>query len=192
MYLKPSRIKRAEHGITCLKECGYKLKSQYMAGEKNHQYGLIGDKNSSFKGPTTISNTGYILEYCPNGHPYPHDRNVKGVRVLQYRLVVERHHELFSSEFFEIINDMVVLKPCYDVHHKNEDIKDNRLENLEVLTRGNHTSHHNSLKTIQRDNSGRIIGVIKSGNIGEGLAANPEINSGITEGPESSYSVEGE
>lgn len=32
MYLKPSRIKRAEHGITCSKECGYKLKSQYMAG----------------------------------------------------------------------------------------------------------------------------------------------------------------
>lgn len=38
--------------------------------------------------------------------------------------------------------------PVADVHHKNEDIKDNRIENLEALCRSCHISHHN--KTAPR------------------------------------------
>lgn len=46
-----------------------------------------------------------------------------------------------------------------------------------------HTIHHNHSK---------CVGVVKSGNIGEGCDANPEISSEITKGSEPSYSVEGE
>lgn len=191
MYLKPSRIKRAVNGITCSKDCANKLKAIYMKGENNHQYGLTGDKNSSFAGDVIVSNYGYLLEYCP-GHPYPHDRSNKTVRVLQHRLVIERNYKKFSPEYFEEVDGMIVLKQCYEVHHKNENKQDNRLENLEILTKSEHISYHNSQKEILRDNLGRIVGVVKSGNIGEGLTANPEINSGITQGLESSYSVESE
>ena len=89
----------------------------------------------------------------------------------------------------EILIDLMKLilsssiKPEYDVHHINEDKKDNRIENLEILTRSEHTIHHNHSK---------CVGVVKSGNIGEGCDANPEISSEITKGSEPSYSVEGE
>lgn len=191
MYIKSSRLKRVKNGITCSKECSSKLKSEYMKGENNHQFGLIGELNTSFKDDNLITNYGYILEYCPN-HPYPHDKSNKTTRVLQHRLVVERNSENFDDNYFEISNNQKVLKPMYDVHHINGDKTDNRVENLEVLTKSEHTTHHNSEKEIIRDSSGKIIGVVKSGNIGEGCDANPEINSEIAEGSESSYSIEGE
>ena len=168
MYLKPSRLKRVKNGITCSKECANILKSEYMQGEKNHQFGLIGDKNDSFGGNVLISNYGYILEYCP-GHPYPHDRANQTTRVLQHRLIIERNSDKFSEEYFEVIDGMKVLKQIYAVHHINEDKQDNRLENLQILTHSEHTSLHNKTKKSK-------IGVIKSGNIGEGCDANPEIS----------------
>lgn len=81
-----------------------------MQGEGNHQYGLIGDKNASFRGEEIDSEYGYVLVYCPD-HPFPHDKSVRGSR-------------------------------------------------------------------------GRIVGVTKSGKIGEGCDANPESNSEIAKGSE--------
>nr|DAW84355.1 MAG TPA: HNH endonuclease [Caudoviricetes sp.] len=191
MYLKPSRLKRVKNGITCSKECASKLKSEYMKGEGNHQFGLIGDKNASYKDSDLITNYGYLLEYCP-GHPYPHDKSNKTTRVLQHRLVVERNSNMFDDSYFEVIDGWKVLKPEYDVHHINEDKQDNRIENLQVLLRSEHSTYHNLQREIIRDELGRIIGVVKSSNIGESCDANPEINSEISQGSESSYSVEGE
>lgn len=191
MYLKPSRLKRVKNGITCSTECSNKLRSEYMKGEANHQFGMVGDKNSSFKDSDLVTNYGYILEYCP-GHPHPHDRSNQTTRVLQHRLVVERNASRFDDHFFEMIDGWKVLKLEYDVHHINEDKQDNRVENLQVISRSEHTSYHNSQKEITRDDLGRIIGVVKLSNIGEGCDANPEINSEIAQGSESSYSVEGE
>ena len=175
MYIKLSRLQKNKNGITCSKECSNKLKSEYMKGENNHQYNLIGDKNTSFKGKTLITNLGYILEYCP-GHPYPHDKYNKTIRVLQHRLVVERNFEKYNPEFFELIDGKRVLKPDYDVHHINEIITDNRVENLKVLLRSEHTALHNKQKEIIRDNLGKIIGVVKSGKNGESCDANPVVN----------------
>ena len=191
MYLKPSRLKRIKNGITCCKECSNKLKSEYMKGDKNHQFGLIGNKNVSFKDENLITNYGYLLEYCP-GHPYPHDRSNHTTRVLQHRLVVERNSDLFDPVYFEIIDGWKVLKPEYEVHHKNEDKQDNRIENLQVMTKSEHISYHDKERKTIRDCSGKFIGVVKSSNIGEGCDVNPEINSEIAKGSESSYSVEGE
>lgn len=162
MYMKSSRLQRTKNGITCSKECGIKLKKLYSKGKLNHQYGLIGDLNSSFKGKETISNYGYVLEYCP-GHPKPHDKSTKGTRVKQHRLVIEKNYKKFDQKFFEIIGNWVVLKRQYDVHHKNNNRKDNRLENLEIITRSEHSKLHSKEHKIIRNNkNGRIIGVIKS------------------------------
>lgn len=160
MYIKASKLKKVKNGITCSKECANKLKSKYMSGEKNHQFGLIGDKNASFAGNTIISNYGYILEYCP-GHPYPHDRSNNTTRVFQHRLVIERNSERFNNKYFEIINGWKVLKPIYCIHHLNGNKIDNRLENLKITTKSEHTFMHNLEKEIIRDNLGRIIGVFK-------------------------------
>jgi hypothetical protein len=143
-YEKPSRIKRVKTKICCSKICSNKLKEITYLGENNHQFGLTGDKNASFKNKEILSNCGYILEYCP-GHPKPCDRSIKGTRVRQHRLIIERNHTKFDPKYFEEINGWIVLKDCYDVHHKNGIKTDNRLENLEILTRSEHTALHNKI-----------------------------------------------
>lgn len=162
MYMKPYRLSRLKHNITCSKECCFKLKSIYSKGDGNHQYGLIGDLNKSFKNKDLITSCGYILEYCP-GHPYPHDKSTKGVRVLQHRLVVERNHDKFDDIFFEEIDGFIVLKRDYIVHHKDGNKQNNSIENLQILTESEHQKLHSLNKEIIRDNkTGRIIGVSKS------------------------------
>lgn len=159
-YKKPSYLKKIKKGISCSKKCTAELRKKWMLGEGNHQFGLIGPKNASYKKSELLTNYGYIIEYCPN-HPYPHDKSTKTVRVLQHRLVVEKNYKLFEPHFFEEIDNKIVLKQEYDVHHINEDKTDNRIENLKILTRSEHSSLHNSQKKLLRDNLGRIIGVSK-------------------------------
>lgn len=81
MYLKPYRLKRVKNGITCSKECASILQSEWMKREGNHQFGLTGNKNASFKGNEIVSEFGYILEYCLE-HPFPHDKTNKCCRVF--------------------------------------------------------------------------------------------------------------
>lgn len=186
MYLKASRITRAKNGVTCSKECNNLLKSDYMKGEKNHQYGLIGDKNASFKNEDTISNYGYVLQYCP-GHPRPHDNNVKGTRVKQHRLVVENNFNKFDSKFFEEINGWIVLKEEYDVHHINRVKTDNRVENLKVLTKSEHTTLHNLEDSSMIKKYIEIIGVLKQGELLENLEVDnqqPSLGGNTFEGSE--------
>lgn len=157
-YVAPNRLKRAKHGVCCSKECSGKLKSLYSSGRGNHQYGLRGDKNASFKG-NVITLNGYLYEYCP-GHPHAS----KTSRVRQHRLVIEHNYKLYDSKYFETIDNWIVLKQCYDVHHINENKQDNRIDNLQIVTKSEHTAIHNLEKEIIRDDLGRITGVIKLSN----------------------------
>lgn len=170
-WVKPSRVKRVKTTICCSKECSNKLKETTYLGENNHQYGLTGHLNSSFKENEIISNYGYILEYCP-GHPKPCDRSNKEARVRQHRLVIERNYEKFDPIYFEQIGNWIVLKDEYDVHHINEDKTDNRLENLQILTREEHTALHNTIRSKRASKYKQIIGVIKQGE----LLESPEVD----------------
>lgn len=68
---KPFRVKPYQVGVAkyCSKECHYKAKKEYMKGEKNHQYGLKGEKNASWCGGKRKSSYGYILINKPD-HPF--------------------------------------------------------------------------------------------------------------------------
>lgn len=55
---------------------------------------------------------------------------IAGRKKLAHRVIMERHigRPLLSSEL---------------VHHKNGDKRDNRIDNLEILTAKEHSQHHN-------------------------------------------------
>lgn len=158
MYVKPSRLKRVKHGITCSKECENKNRSIWFSGNGNHQFGLKEDLNSSFKSFKRISNYGYVLIHKKD-HPFC-DKN--GM-VLEHRLVVEDNADKFDSNYFVEIDGKKYLKKEYSVHHKNEIKTDNRIENLMILSKGEHTSLHNLEKRIIRDRYGKIVDFLKKG-----------------------------
>ena len=155
-YLKPFRLKRVKHGVTCSKKCKTILQSNYMKGKGNHQYGITGPENSSFVGAKRLNQYGYVMLYLPD-HPLADSDG----RYREHRYIVEQSID-FDDSFFNIISGIRVLKPEYDVHHMNEKRDDNRVENLLILTRGEHVALHNNTKVLLRNGKGQIIGVIKS------------------------------
>jgi len=140
IHAAPSKLK-ATKVICCSMECSKKWRSIAMSGQGNHQYGLKGEKNASFKGRRTMKKNNHqydIFEYCPD-HPYAN----KSGRVKLHRLIVERNLEAFSSEYFEVINGEPCLKKQYYVHHKDGNHDNNSLDNLEIVTRSEHRRIHN-------------------------------------------------
>ena len=128
----------------------------WFTGSNNHQYGLKGKLNSSFKGQETEHQNHKITDiyvYCPN-HPYA-DKNG---RVVRHRLVVEQNSKMFDDEYFEVLNGITVLKKDFIVHHKDGNHNNDDVSNLEVMTLSGHTKLHNNIMPKQRDSkTGRFI-----------------------------------
>ncbi len=160
-HMKPYRLNRVKHGWTCSKECYATRQQTSMIGANNHQHGLVGDENASFSGEIIVRK-GYVYEYTPD-----HPGATRNGRVRQHRLTAERNHippksgELMDAYFIE--GGRLYLKPEYIVHHIDEDRLNNHPDNLDVCTKSEHTSGHNTHKSIIRDKlTGRITGVVKS------------------------------
>lgn len=187
MYMKPSRLNRVKTSITCSKECTYKLKKTSMSGENNHQYGLKGHLNASFIGEDKINQYGYNMKYLPN-HPLAD----KHGRYREHRFKIEQDLNQ-SEEYFDYIGEHRVLKEEYEVHHINEDKLDNRIENLQVVTKGIHRTIHNLQREYIRDDKGRIIGVVKQGELLENLGEDnqqPSNDSNIIKGSTTNSQVQ--
>ena len=189
-HLKPFQLNRYKHHC-CSRECLNVLKSSLYSGEGNHQYGLKGDLNSSFKGKEIYKKNNDLIDifvYCPD-HPYCDKRG----RVTKHRLMVEENYKLFDPKYFENINGRIVLKKTSQVHHINEDHNDNRIENLMPVTRSEHKIIHNlNLQIIRNSDNGRITGVIKRGELlekPEAVNQQPSLNGNVFEGSETSSRI---
>lgn len=87
--------------------------------------GIKGKDNPLWRGGRTKSSQGYVLIYMPQ-----HPSLKSGERyIFEHRLIMEN----FLNRF---------LTRDEQVHHVNGDKSDNRIENLEVLTRPQHASLH--------------------------------------------------
>lgn len=148
-HLKPFHLKRSKVHY-CSQKCHYVAKKEYMAGEKNHQYGLRGKDNASWKSDVRTSKYGYIQVRAPE-HPFCD----KEGWMFEHRLVAEEH--LLDVVNSVVINGKAYLRPDYQVHHKNFDRKDNRPENLMVLTHKEHKALHFKLNPNERDEIGRFV-----------------------------------
>lgn len=142
-WSKPSHLKRYKN-VCCCKECSKILKSQKMTGTNNHQFGLKGRNNPTWKKDIKISNYGYRMIRVLD-HPFRNHQDW----VFEHRLVAEKF--LLTEENSVEINGKKYLKPEYDVHHKNEDRLNNSPENLLVLLHGDHVRLHNKKNPAQRD-----------------------------------------
>ena len=188
-HLKQSAIDRNKHH-TCSVECLNKLKSILYKGAGNHQYGLKGDKNASFKGNIILHRNNNLIErlvYMPD-HPYAD----KYGRVTEHRLVVEQNYKRFDIKYFEEISGKYYLKRSTQIHHINFNHNDNRIENLIPLTRSEHTKIHNKYEIITRNDKGKITGVLRQGELlekPEEVNQQPSLDSNIFEGSETNNRV---
>lgn len=118
-----------------------KLREQKL-GERNPNYGKLGEQSDSWKGGVQRSTNGYLLEYRPD-HPYARKRYV-----MAHRLIAEAHLRETNpaSPFLHEVAGELYLRTNVDVHHDNEVKDDNRLENLVVMWKADHTRHHNAAR----------------------------------------------
>lgn len=151
IHIKPSD-KNKNH--VCSSECLKELHKIYMTGENNHQYGLKGKLNASWKTDEKISIYGYKLIRMPD-HPF---KNSDGF-VFEHRLVAEKY--LLNDENSIIIDNHKYLSSNYAVHHLDFNKLNNNVNNLFVLPKSLHAKFHNSIRIPNRDEKGQFISFIK-------------------------------
>lgn len=151
MYIKTCRLNN-KFGHCCSKECRSIMYSKYRRGKEHPSYGLRKEQTANYKGGKYINQKGYYLILSPD-HPFRDKNNY----VYEHRLVVESNYQLFDEKYFVVIDGKHYLKKDSQVHHKNENTSDNRIENLDVLTQSEHKRLHAKKQIRKTNNKGQFI-----------------------------------
>lgn len=149
------KVNSQKYGITCSKECSRQIRKIAMSGKGNHQYGLRGQDNASFLVGNRISKNNSVQEvmvYVGDWH-----KNAEHGRVKEHRYLVEKNHELFGDNNFNLIDGWYYLKQGLIVHHIDHNHENNSLDNLCVVTKSEHTRIHNLSNPRPRNNKGQFI-----------------------------------
>lgn len=108
-----------------------------------HCYDKTGSKNPSWKGGKPLGTEGRPLIYAPEN---PHATSNGGIYAYEYRIIAANKigRSLTSEEV---------------VHHIDGDVTNNEPENLQVMSRAEHSSLHSieRLRSRSRDSKGRFI-----------------------------------
>lgn len=147
-HRKQSHIDKYEHQY-CSIECHKIAKKQYMAGENNHQFGLKGNLNSSWKSDEKISTYGYKLIRCLE-HPFRNSDDM----VFEHRLVAEKY--LLTDNNKVTIDDIDYLSNEYHVHHLDFDRLNNSPDNLYVINKKLHMQFHMLLRKEAKEMNNNI------------------------------------
>ena len=185
-YLKPFYYNRASTHC-CSKECSTKLKETTFGKENNHQFGLKGELNSSFKGkeiPKRNIHQVDLMVYDPENP----EANKSG-RIKKHRQIIYQNKDRFDDCIF---NDEILNKKI-QVHHIDCNHNNNQLDNLIPLTLKQHKSVHNLLGSKASEIMSSIIGVFKQGELlGSSEADNqqPSLYGNILEGSETNGRIQ--
>ena len=158
-YRKPHYFKMitGKWDICCSMECSKVIRSKNSTGKNNHQYGLTGRLNSSFKDFDTKRKNNVLNEIMIYVGDWYLGKTKAG-RIPKHRYDVELNHALFDQSFFDEKQGWFYLKDGYVVHHIDCNHENNDLYNLQVLTKSEHVSLHNKLRNQKRDNiTGKFI-----------------------------------
>lgn len=106
------------------------LYCSYFCSSSHHQ---LGERSHRWRGGRMKTENGYIA-ILMRDHP---DAVKPNFYVLEHRLVMEKKigRRLLKSEI---------------VHHINGDKHDNRVKNLVITSRSEHTTHHNNIRWSSR------------------------------------------
>lgn len=129
------------NNLTCSKECCNILRKTLYKGERNHQYGLKGELNASWKDGTRNSPNHYKM-VTDTSHPFRNEDNLIPVYILN----AEKY--LLTDENSVDINGNKYLNPKCVVHHKDFDKKNDNPENLYIFSDASkHIIYHNIYQT---------------------------------------------
>lgn len=142
-HMKQSYIDRYESKY-CSIECHRKAKKTYMKGEGNHQYGLKGDENPTWRSDERISYYGYKLIRCLD-HPFKNCDDF----VFEHRLVAEKY--LLDDNNSTIIDGKKYLSSDFVAHHIDFDRLNNDVNNLMVMPKGEHMRLHDKLRRSDKE-----------------------------------------
>lgn len=153
--MKQSRFFRAQFHY-CSVKCHANHKRITFKGENNHQYGLRGPLNSTFKTKTIQAKNNHLTENLIYVGIW-YRGNVHG-RVKIHRYLVEKNHHLFDPSFFDYIDGWYYLKPKIEVHHIDFNHDNNDISNLLPLSKSEHIRLHNLMRKQGRDHiTGKFI-----------------------------------
>lgn len=144
------RTNKPIKNVYCSEKCLAEHRKILFCGENNHQYGLKGELNSSFKSNEKITHYGYrkirVLD-----HPF---RDCDDF-VFEHRLVAEQY--LLTDENSIEIDGKKYLKKEYIVHHKDGNKLNNDVENLEVMLLSEHTKLHRKKEKPPKPQKSKIL-----------------------------------
>lgn len=132
----------ADRRIYCSSGCKHTAE-EYL---KALHHRAVGDRNNQWKGGRVDHSDGYRYVLAVD-HPY----TANGY-VLEHRIVMERwlRQNKPDSPFLIRLGQNLYLKPGCHVHHKDEDRRNNRIENLECLEAADHRKIHADMRRQRR------------------------------------------
>lgn len=159
-YVSTSDYKKGQR--CCTRECS-NIKRKLNTVLKSYVCKVCGKEFSRYK------DTNHANKYCSRECYY------KGriERHKDFSLArIDRGYKLIYVNGYPVKNHIYImeqylgrkLNPNEVVHHKNFNPLDNRIENLQLMTRAEHTGLHAKLRDKKRDNiTGRFITINKEG-----------------------------
>lgn len=146
--LKPSKVNRIKNPC-CSVSCAAKLRSVMFTGEGNHQFGLKGSLNPTYKSDIRVNQHGY-MQIRAVFHPFKDSGNW----CFLHRLVMEQYlKDTGRVDILEPVDGYseLYLGKNYIVHHIDGDKTNNVIANLKIMTLAEHSRLHYPEKCIERN-----------------------------------------